>query len=459
MPGFHKMRAVVVILAIAAVASMPLNADTVLRRTTLLVNDLERSAQFYSKLGLKSYYDAEKSLKADGAIIGGEDLPLAGEPTESRIVILVGPEADSGMLGLLAYSAPPLSEDAAELDGLGRGDVVLMFNVDDIQAVHQALAAAGAQFHREPYPFEVRDNEGALRASGWRMFVYDPDGHLIEVAQKQGADTAIAATSSEVIIRRKFVDYRYGQLHLREAQPAQGPVSRPALLLFHQTPLSGRLYDSVLPLLAKDRVVYAVDTPGYGESDPPPRPLSIEEYAAAISDFVATIPGPVDVMGYHTGVLLSMELARTLPEKVRRAVLVSIPLFSDDVRSGYQPNRKPIDSDGSYLEDMWRSSLKARAEGQSLERIAEIVAEKQRAGTRSWWSGPAIFAYDTRARLGEIRQPALVLAPGDTLKQGTIEAAVLLPDASLLDLPDLEYGFFDTHPEQIAKAVLEFLNS
>lgn len=54
--------------------------------------------------------------------------------------------------------------------------------------------------------------------------------------------------------------------------------------------------------------------------------------------------------------------------------------------------------------------------------------------------------------------PVLVLQPAAKLRQGTAEAAALLNNAPLVDLPDFEYGFFGTHPEQIATRVLEFLD-
>ena len=163
-------------------------ADTVLRRTTLLVDDLEQSIQFYSTLGLKPFYDAAARATDGRSVIGGDDLPLAGTPTDSRIVILIGPDDDTGMVGLLAYTQPQLKEARRELDGLGRGDVVLMFYVNDVQRAFAALKAAGTRFHREPYRYEVRNNEGQLRSAGWRMFAYDPDGRLIEIAQRDTPD-------------------------------------------------------------------------------------------------------------------------------------------------------------------------------------------------------------------------------------------------------------------------------
>ena len=167
-----------------AVVAGPLLSDTVLRRTTLLVHDLEASIGFYSQLGLRPFYDASALATAERSVIGGNDLPLAGDPTDSRIVILIGPDEHTGMVGLLAYTDPELPPARRELVGLGRGDMVLMFYVDDVQMTYAALKAAGTRFHRQPYRYEVRDNAGQLRSSGWRMFAYDPDGRLIEIAQR-----------------------------------------------------------------------------------------------------------------------------------------------------------------------------------------------------------------------------------------------------------------------------------
>jgi pimeloyl-ACP methyl ester carboxylesterase/catechol 2,3-dioxygenase-like lactoylglutathione lyase family enzyme len=424
--------------------------DNVVRRTTLVVNDIDRSLAFYRDvLGFELWLDlpgtvSENSLPSDAP---------PGAP--SRFIIMKGRHPWVGMVGLLQYGESRTLPETP--DRLRPGDAILMIETRDVDLVYRRMQAAGTPILRTPRSSEVTGADGDSWTARF-LFAFDPDGHLLEINQREVAATPAEAAHGHTALRRKFVDYRYGQLHVREARPLRESASQPALLLFHQTPLSGRLYDSVLPLLAEDRVVYAVDTPGYGESDPPPRPLSIEQYAEAIGDFVATIPGQVDVMGYHTGVLLSMELARTMPAKVRRAVLVSIPMFSDEVRADYEPNRDPIDSEGNYLATMWQSRMNARADGQSIERVAQLVAEKQRAGTRSWWSGPAIFAYDTRSRLQEIKQPVMVLAPADTLHQGTLEATALLSDAHLRDMPEVEYGFFDTQPERVAKIVLEFLD-
>lgn len=270
--------------------------------------------------------------------------------------------------------------------------------------------------------------------------------------------SSVTLEAADDDIRRFYADNRYGQLHVHHASPQDGRRVRPPLVLFHQTPLSGRVFEDLLPKLAIGRDVYAVDTPGYGESDPPPAPATIEQYAAAIADWLQTLPVSVDVMGYHTGVLLATELAATRPQQVRRVVLVSVPLFDEERRRAYEPERTAFEEDGTHLLDMWRSTMSVRPEGQSLEQVARIVAEKQRAGSRAWWAGPAIFAYDTAAALRQVRQPTLVLRPGDGLYENSGEAARLLSDAAVVDRPAWGFGLFDVHAMQVADIVLEFLD-
>lgn len=198
MPGFRAstqmlLSRVATLIVLAAISTVGF-AETKLRRTTLLVNDIGRSIEFYHALGLRHFFESEKSQERDGGVIGGGDLPLAGAPSASRIVILIGPDDDTGMIGLLAYGDPSLASARAALEGVGQGDTILMFSVDDLQETYRKLREIGVRFHRKPYRYEVVDQSGRLRSTGWRMFAYDPDGRLIEIAQR---DSSEQRTSSE----------------------------------------------------------------------------------------------------------------------------------------------------------------------------------------------------------------------------------------------------------------------
>ena len=97
---------------------------------------------------------------------------------------------------------------------------------------------------------------------------------------------------------RCLLDSRMGQVHCIVAGEGAGVP----LLLLHQTPRSVDEYAEVLPLLARERRVIALDTPGYGCSDRVPGQPSIADYAGAAIDVLDALGiERATVVGHHTG--------------------------------------------------------------------------------------------------------------------------------------------------------------
>jgi pimeloyl-ACP methyl ester carboxylesterase len=233
---------------------------------------------------------------------------------------------------------------------------------------------------------------------------------------------------------------------------------RPPLVLLHMSPLSGRMFDAVQPRIATDRVVYAPDTPGYGDSDPPPAPPAFGDYADVLGQWIAQLGEPVDLLGYHTGAALAVEIARRYPDRVRRLVLVSVPIFADETKARLRAADAPaLREDGTHLLEMWKSSMSVRPPGQSLEQVARTVADKQ-APAHSEWAIRALVDHPLERRLAELTQPTLIVRPKDSLWDGTAAAAKLVPGAVLVDRPAWGYGLFDAAPDEIASLVREFLD-
>jgi len=78
------------------------------------------------------------------------------------------------------------------------------------------------------------------------------------------------------MVRRAFLDTPEGQIHYRTAG-----AGRPVLLL-HQTPRSSDEYRDVIPILARELRVVAMDTIGYGDSYKPAGTSTIEDYVAPV---------------------------------------------------------------------------------------------------------------------------------------------------------------------------------
>ena len=91
-----------------------------------------------------------------------------------------------------------------------------------------------------------------------------------------------------------------------------------------------------MPELGRDRGVSALDTPGYGESAPPPEPQTIEALTNALSVALGNLGygdgDVIDIVGVHTGSLIAAEMALQRPDLVRRVVLSGIPLFEGEDR-------------------------------------------------------------------------------------------------------------------------------
>ena len=141
-------------------------------------------------------------------------------------------------------------------------------------------------------------------------------------------------TASEPRVRRGYFESRYGQLHVHNAIPPGGGFEEgTALLCLHSSGQTGRTFQKFMPLLGRDRSVYAPDIPGSGESDGPTTRLSPGDAAAAIGDFLDSMRfRQIDVLGYQSGALLAAELAIGRPQQIRRVVLVGIPPMSEGER-------------------------------------------------------------------------------------------------------------------------------
>ncbi len=124
------------------------------------------------------------------------------------------------------------------------------------------------------------------------------------------------------LIRRTYVDGPYGQIHVRYSRPAQR--RGPPLVCFHATPFSSRSYELFMEKIGTDRAVFALDTPGYGESDRPPAALSIPEYANALLSAIDALEltREIDLIGTDTGTRLAVEVAISRPSLVRRLIFV-----------------------------------------------------------------------------------------------------------------------------------------
>ncbi len=267
-------------------------------------------------------------------------------------------------------------------------------------------------------------------------------------------------------IRRRYVDYRFGQAHVYLAEALDASAGNTPLMCFHPTAVSGDFYRDFMLDMSADRRVMAMDTPGYGRSDPPPEPQPMSELAGAAADVLDALgygangQGAVDVIGYHTGCFIGSELAIIRPDLVRRLVLPGIPYNVGEKRKemyDQYARRKELAEDGSNAMEIWRFWVTNRHPDVSLQRGASHFVDHLQSGPYSWWAYHSVFSYPAEERLPLVRQPVLVPNTHGNLQENSREAAKLLSDVRVVEMPDLTHGVFDVGAGRLADVSREFL--
>jgi len=161
----------------AAIEAPNEHIPTDVRRTTIIVRDIENSLKLYRDvIGLEINYDTTVTTS-------GVSLP-AGEPgATARLVLLNSNDPWVGWIGLMEWLDPAIpAQDYSKR--MGPGDVIIVLNTDDVQGrCAAAKTVPGVTFTSEPllqvYP--GREGDPDIRVMGCNFF--DPDGVLIELNQ------------------------------------------------------------------------------------------------------------------------------------------------------------------------------------------------------------------------------------------------------------------------------------
>lgn len=221
--------------------------------------------------------------------------------------------------------------------------------------------------------------------------------------------------------------------------------------------------------LALDRWVVAPDTPGYGASDPPPEPASIDDFAQAMLAVVSQLQamgrlpsGPVDVLGYHTGAIVAVAMATLAAGQVANLVLMSLAAYPADVRARKRAALAdwPVPrDDGSHLQALWSQIGALTDPRMDADWKHASLTENCRAGARGTWGYDAVYRYDFQAALDHLRHPVLILNPEDDLFQPTAANAPRVPHARYLELAGMKHGLFQAESSRIARLIEDFLAS
>ncbi len=238
-------------------------------------------------------------------------------------------------------------------------------------------------------------------------------------------------------LRSGYVETSWGQVHYRAAGE-RGPW----IGLFHESPLSSRVYDQVLAELAPTCRAVAFDTPGYGASEPPPDDVrEIPEYAAVLAEAARGL-GMHDAVlgGVHTGASLAIEAAHADPGLVSGVVLSGVALLDEAERREFLDSwAPPLTLADAGEQFSWAVERYRRIwPGLSASMLHLAVTEVMRVAERYHWGYHAAFRHDPAQPLADLQVPVLLLdAEHDILAAKDPLALELARDARLVVLPGL----------------------
>jgi pimeloyl-ACP methyl ester carboxylesterase len=203
--------------------------------------------------------------------------------------------------------------------------------------------------------------------------------------------------------------------------------------------------------------VYALDLPGFGESDSPPRPWGVEDYQVFVAAFMdaLAIERPA-IVGHSNGGRIAIRMACTEPHRASRLVLVD--------SAGIRPRRTlrwyrrvGMAKIGKYA---------ARFLGAPGERLRSLLV--RRAGSTDYLAAGAmqptlvrLVNADLRPYMPGIQVPTLLIwgsDDSDTPVSAAKEMERLIPDAGLVVLEGAGHYSYLDQPIRFTRIVSHFLS-
>jgi pimeloyl-ACP methyl ester carboxylesterase len=247
------------------------------------------------------------------------------------------------------------------------------------------------------------------------------------------------------------VELDHGQV--TGARCGQGP----SVLLLHQTPRSWDEYRDALPLLAQRGLqAIALDTPGFGGSQPLPGAPTIERWAESLHAVLDALAlDRVVIVGHHTGGVVAVELTARDPKRVSALILSSTPLLDAAYRE-HPPDESGVDA-AEDAEGLRRSRARFYPHGRP-DLLDRYVADALHAGRLARVGHEVVAAYAMDDKLNRLTMPVLLIGADrdpfaypqlERLRRALPGARVAVIRGGMIPLPD---GW----PGQFADLVADF---
>ena len=267
-------------------------------------------------------------------------------------------------------------------------------------------------------------------------------------------------------MRRNYASTEVGQIHYREL--GEGDT----IVMLHHTASSSITFHRVMPLLADWFRVIAMDTPGFGASEPPPEiPGGMDYYARALVGLLDDLEiERAHLVGLRTGASIALEAAASHPERVSSMVLSGTLFLQTDEDKRYWrdefsvPKKWEADGRGEFLDEHvleWVNYFAPEDDGEQY--LLELIAALQ-AGPRYWWAYRSVVAHDAYGLLPQVQAPLLFAnVQNDAQFELTRRAYEATAGSQYTEVPGPEaeqngwVGFATRYPQEYADAIAGFI--
>ena len=148
----------------------------IVRRTTLIVRDIERSVKWYEYVvGMTRFYEGD-------VVLSGEGMAAGGKGDRTHLVIRRCEHREIGRIGLLQWMDPPLPAPKEIPTSVTYGNPTFVVASDDAREALRRAKELGSHIHSEAHEWSIMGADGETKHFV-STSVFDPDGYFYEFNQ------------------------------------------------------------------------------------------------------------------------------------------------------------------------------------------------------------------------------------------------------------------------------------
>ncbi len=150
------------------------NLTSPVKRTTIIVKDMEQSLRYYRDLlGMEIFFEGDIGNPGASELMG---MNISG----LRMVVLTVAGSELGMVGLMELKDPDPPLQSTQWDErVKTGETILVIPTENMKLLHQRMVAEGHTVVQPPTAMEVPN-----RPEINEMMARDPDGVIVNLTQR-----------------------------------------------------------------------------------------------------------------------------------------------------------------------------------------------------------------------------------------------------------------------------------